>query len=73
MMMKNYNIFTCVHIAILHGSPMRINIYLKIKMNYKDNNKISLRVKIKHALREAKFSIKYILGKILWWKMLVFM
>ena len=30
MMMKNYNIFTCVHIVILHGSPMRINIYLKI-------------------------------------------
>ncbi len=39
--------------------------YIKIKMNSNNNKKMNLRLKIKQALTETKFSIKYILGKIL--------
>ena len=39
--------------------------YIKIRLSIKDNKKKNLKVKIKETLKETKFTIKYILGRVL--------
>ncbi len=53
------------YLARLHFFLISFLKYLKIKLNFKHNKKLNLRLKIKQALRETKFAIKYILGKTL--------
>ena len=39
--------------------------YIKIRLSIKDNKKKNLKVKIKETLKETKFTIRYILGRVL--------
>ena len=62
----NYHHFYSRNFAArLHFFLISFSKYIKIKFNINYIKKTDLRVKIKQTLRETKFSIKYILGKIL--------
>ncbi|MCR8538755.1 MAG: hypothetical protein JJ848_000160 [Prochlorococcus marinus CUG1439] len=52
-------------IARMHFFLISFSKYLKIKLTHKDDKKNNLKLKIKQILIESKFSIKYILGRIL--------
>ena len=51
--------------ARLHFFLISFFKYIKIKLTFNKNKKINLRFKIKQTIGEIKFSIKYLLGKIL--------
>ena len=51
-------------IARLHFFIISFLYFLKIKLTFEDSKKLNLKVKIKEFIKETKFSIKYLFGKI---------
>lgn len=51
-------------IARLHFFIISFLYFLKIKFTFEDSKKLNQRVKIKEFIKETKFSIKYLFGKI---------